>query len=137
MCIRDSINAEYGGLEARMANPAALKSMYDRELKVYQDGQQVLASLQTQRQQLTEQISENAMVQAELKLLEGSDEVFKLVGPVLVPQDQAEAKANVEKRISYMKTEMEKCDKRLEEKQAELEELQQKIGGLQQKLQQR
>merc|ERR1712166_152607 len=119
----------------QMANMQGLKNMYERELKTYQDGQREVGQLQTQRQQLTEQIAENAMVQAELKLLEDDAEVFKLVGPVLVPQDQAEAKANVEKRISYMKTEMDKCDKRLEERQGELEELQNKISGLQQKMQ--
>eukprot|EP00658_Telonema_sp_P-2_P080815 TRINITY_DN811_c0_g1_i10.p1 TRINITY_DN811_c0_g1~~TRINITY_DN811_c0_g1_i10.p1 ORF type:complete len:149 (-),score=73.18 TRINITY_DN811_c0_g1_i10:415-861(-) len=134
MCIRDSINAEYGGSNPAMS-AASFKTILDRELKVYQDAQKEMGTLQTQRQQLTEQISENAMVQAELKLLEDDAEVFKLVGPVLVPQDQAEANANVEKRISYMKTEMEKCDKRMEEKNKEMEELQEKIAGLQQKLQ--
>merc|ERR1712146_835143 len=95
----------------QMSSPAALRNMYEREIKSFQDAQKELSGLQTQRQQLTEQISENAMVMAELKLLDDESEVFKLVGPVLVPQDQAEAKANVDKRISYMKTEMEKCDK--------------------------
>jgi prefoldin beta subunit len=32
--------------------------------------------------------------------------VFKLVGPVLVKQDQAEAKSNVDKRLEFIGAEM-------------------------------
>lgn len=32
--------------------------------------------------------------------------MYKLVGPVLVPQDQAEAKANVEKRLDFIRGDM-------------------------------
>jgi prefoldin subunit len=32
--------------------------------------------------------------------------VFKLVGPVLVKQDQAEAKSNVDKRLEFIRGEM-------------------------------
>jgi prefoldin beta subunit len=32
--------------------------------------------------------------------------VYKLVGPSLVPQDQAEAKQNVEKRLEFIRSEM-------------------------------
>ena len=32
--------------------------------------------------------------------------VYKLIGPVLVKQDQAEAKANVEKRLEFITSEM-------------------------------
>ena len=42
----------------------------------------------------------------ELDLLDDSARVFKLIGPVLVPQDPAEAKANVGKRIEYISAEM-------------------------------
>ena len=76
-----------------------------------------------QRSQLHQQISENQMVEKELKLLEvlphtagpprsflivtmlhlqEDAAVFKLVGPVLIPQDLIEAKANVAKRLEYM-----------------------------------
>lgn len=32
--------------------------------------------------------------------------VYKLIGPVLVKQDQTEAKSNVEKRLEFIKSEM-------------------------------
>ncbi len=42
----------------------------------------------------------------ELELLEEDANVFKLIGPVLVKQDLAEAKANVNKRIEYILAEL-------------------------------
>lgn len=42
----------------------------------------------------------------ELDRLEADAKVFKLIGPVLVKQDLAEARQNVEKRITYIRTEM-------------------------------
>lgn len=41
----------------------------------------------------------------ELELLDDAN-VFKLIGPVLVKQDLAEAKANVNKRLDYITAEL-------------------------------
>ena len=40
----------------------------------------------------------------ELDLLKPENTVYKMVGPVLVPQEQGEAKANVEKRLEFIKS---------------------------------
>ncbi|WVZ77153.1 hypothetical protein U9M48_025051 [Paspalum notatum var. saurae] len=56
----------------------------------------------------------------ELELLSDGANVYKLIGPVLVKQDLAEAKANVKKRIEYISAELKRMDralKDLEEKQ--------------------
>lgn len=42
----------------------------------------------------------------EFKLLEEDASVFKLVGPVLVKQDLQEARANIQKRMEFIKIEM-------------------------------
>lgn len=42
----------------------------------------------------------------ELDLLEEDANVYKLIGPVLVKQDLAEANANVRKRIEYISAEL-------------------------------
>ncbi|KAF8724559.1 hypothetical protein HU200_020820 [Digitaria exilis] len=42
----------------------------------------------------------------ELELLDDGANVYKLIGPVLVKQDLAEAKANVKKRIEYISAEL-------------------------------
>jgi prefoldin beta subunit len=41
-----------------------------------------------------------------MDLLEPSAGVFKLVGPVLIKQDLADAKGNVDKRLQYLNDEM-------------------------------
>lgn len=47
----------------------------------------------------------NTLIQ-ELSLLEDDAKVFKLLGPVLVPQDIVEAKSNVDKRIEFINGEL-------------------------------
>lgn len=47
----------------------------------------------------------NEMLQ-EFAKLEPSNAVYKLIGPVLVKQDQAEAKTNVNTRLDFIKGEM-------------------------------
>merc|ERR1711907_497357 len=89
-----------------------------------------------QRSQLHQQISENQMVEKELKMLEDEAKVFKLVGPVLIPQDLIEAKANVKKRLEYMQGETDKIDKKMKENNELMEKTQQKVMAIQKKMQQ-
>lgn len=42
----------------------------------------------------------------EMKLLEDDATLYKMIGPILVKQDLAEAKQNVDKRIEYITREM-------------------------------
>lgn len=68
------------------------------------------------RQRLDSQRSENEQVQLEFKRLKTQDSsdgeggegdaIYKLIGPVLLKQDTAEAKANVDKRIEFIDAEM-------------------------------
>jgi len=41
-----------------------------------------------------------------MQRLDDDSNVYKLIGPVLVKQDQEEAKQNVQKRIDYINTEL-------------------------------
>merc|ERR1711907_286098 len=86
-----------------------------------------------QRTQLHQQISENQMVEKELKMLEDEAKVFKLVGPVLIPQDLIEAKAK--KRLEYMQGETDKIDKKMKENNELMEKTQQKVMDIQKKMQ--
>ena len=72
------------------------------------------------RQQFDAQLNENELVLSEFKRLKKNSEVFKLVGPVLVKQEVPEAISTVKKRITFIKGELERCDKSIsdsEEKQ--------------------
>ncbi|CAI0545114.1 unnamed protein product [Linum tenue] len=72
------------------------------------------------RKKYTIQLGENELVLKELELLKEDANVYKLIGPVLVKQDLAEANANVRKRIEYISAELKRLDatvQDLEEKQ--------------------
>lgn len=58
------------------------------------------------RQQLDSQLRENEQVAKEFRKLTANNQVYKLIGPVLVKQDQLEATTNVDKRIEFIKGEM-------------------------------
>ncbi|KAG1767261.1 prefoldin subunit 6 [Suillus occidentalis] len=76
----------------------------------YQKIQTELASLVENRTRLDAQLSENEMVKKEFAQLTPSNVVYKLVGPVLVPQEQNEAKTNVETRLEFIKSEIKRVD---------------------------
>ncbi|KAJ8761913.1 hypothetical protein K2173_006515 [Erythroxylum novogranatense] len=90
------------------------------------------------RKKYTIQLGENELVLKELDLLSEGANVYKLIGPVLVKQDLAEANANVRKRIDYISAELKRLDatvRDLEEKQNSKRDavlkLQQRIQSLQ------
>ncbi|KAL7174241.1 hypothetical protein ACSBR2_033489 [Camellia fascicularis] len=90
------------------------------------------------RKKYTIQLGENELVLKELDLLNEDANVYKLIGPVLVKQDLAEANANVRKRIDYISAELKRLDatlQDLEEKQNSKKDailkLQQRIQSLQ------
>ncbi|XP_076240915.1 prefoldin 6 [Calliopsis andreniformis] len=63
-----------------------------------------------QRQQLDGQLNENTGVKQEMDLLKPEDDVFKLIGPVLIKQDLEEAKQNVTKRMEYISSELKRVE---------------------------
>ncbi|KAI0917804.1 hypothetical protein AcV5_003955 [Taiwanofungus camphoratus] len=83
------------------------------------------------RQRLDAQLSENELVKKEFAQLTEANTVYKLIGPVLVKQDQAEAKSNVEKRLEFIRGEIKRVegqlkdlDEKSEKKKTELVEIQ-------------
>jgi prefoldin beta subunit len=70
---------------------------------------------------LDRQHLENQSVLKELALLSDDAAVYKKIGPCLIKQDMFEARSNVEKRIEYIKKELDHLNKQnesLEEKKA-------------------
>ena len=65
----------------------------------------------------------------ELKLLEEDANVYKLVGPVLVKQDLVEAKANVNKRLEFIRGEIERVEQQLTKLQDKQSKRQQQVGA--------
>lgn len=66
-----------------------------------------LQALIQSREVLEMQEQENKIVMDEFNSIEDSDAtVYKLTGPVLVPQTKGEASMNVEKRLEFIRAEM-------------------------------
>jgi len=117
-----------------------IEKLFDKELVVLKNCQKEMSELVEMRQQLEGLLNENKIVKEELALLKPSGEVYKLVGPVLLRQDLAEAKENVDKRLTFIKNEAQKIDSQTEslstkeeESKGKLNKLQQQYVALQQK----
>lgn len=65
-----------------------------------------LTELVSSRQQLETQYQENKIVKDEFNKLGDDSKIYKLIGPVLLPQDNTEANLNVDKRIEFIEKEM-------------------------------
>ncbi|EST10192.1 Prefoldin beta-like protein [Kalmanozyma brasiliensis GHG001] len=101
--------------------------------------QKLQASFQTAveaRQQLDSQLRENEQVAKEFGKLKDDNQVYKLIGPVLVKQDQVEAKTNVEKRIEFIKGEIERVETQIKDLTEKTEKKKVEIVALQTKAQQ-
>jgi len=88
--------------------------------------------IQGLRQQALAQVNENEMVIQELGFLEEDAKVYKLIGPVLVQQDLVEVKANVSKRVDYIKGDVTRIDQQLAGAEKKIEEQRAKIAKMQQ-----
>ncbi|EFN84290.1 prefoldin subunit 6 [Harpegnathos saltator] len=105
-----------------------LQSEVDKLRQVQKDYSKAV----NKRQQLDGQLNENIAVKKELDLLKQDNDVFKLIGPVLVKQDLEEAKQNVTKRMDYITAELKRMedliatlDKKMDTHREALEKIQQ------------
>ncbi|ESQ33877.1 hypothetical protein EUTSA_v10009093mg [Eutrema salsugineum] len=87
------------------------------------------------RKKYTIQLGENELVLKELDLLEEDANVYKLIGPVLVKQDLAEANANVRKRIEYISAELKRLDRFIQGLEGEQNSKREAMMKIQQRLQ--
>ncbi|ODQ58631.1 hypothetical protein WICANDRAFT_63141 [Wickerhamomyces anomalus NRRL Y-366-8] len=94
-----------------------------------------LQDLLSSRQKLETQFQENSIVLNEFKNLEDDAKIYKLTGPVLLPQDKNEANINVEKRIEFIKNEIERVEKNVQSTQSKLESSRAKLLEIRSKLQ--
>ncbi|KAM0939501.1 putative prefoldin beta [Dioscorea sansibarensis] len=86
------------------------------------------------RKQYTIQLGENELVLKELDLLKEDANVYKLIGPVLVKQDLAEARGNVSKRIEYISAELKRLEGTLQDLEDKQNSKKESIFKLRQKV---
>ncbi|KAK7688411.1 hypothetical protein QCA50_008784 [Cerrena zonata] len=103
----------------------------------YQKLQNDLTAIIDARQRLGAQQQENELVKKEFQQLTPNNTVYKLIGPVLVQQDQAEAKSNVDKRLEFIQSEVKRVEKQIEDGNAKLEKKKLEIVEIQTEIQQK
>jgi len=112
-----------------------LQKKFQTELDALKQCQKEINQLVGNRQQLDGQLNENSIVKEELALLKPSGEVYKMVGPILLRQDHTEAKENIDKRMSYIKNELQRIDDRVHTLEETQEKYRESLTKLQQQYQ--
>lgn len=87
----------------------------------FSNAQTQLSELIAARQQLETQYQENKIVLLEFDHLNEDSKIYKLTGPVLMPQDFKEAQMNVNKRIEFIQDEIKRAEAKIAEKEKEME----------------
>ncbi|XP_028315652.1 prefoldin subunit 6 isoform X2 [Gouania willdenowi] len=105
------------------------------EIDKYTQMQKEVSKNMSVRQKLETQLTENNIVKQELDLLDSSNTIFKLIGPVLVKQDLDEAKANVAKRLEYINGEIQRYESLLKDMEKKSEQQREVLTSLQQEFQ--
>ncbi|CAI5768915.1 prefoldin subunit 6 [Podarcis raffonei] len=113
----------------------ALQKKLQGELEKYQQLQKDISKCMTARQKLEAQLTENNVVKEELDLLDSSNTVYKLIGPVLVKQDTDEAKATVAKRLDYIAGEIKRYEGQMQDYEKKSDQQRETLARLQQEFQ--
>ncbi|KAI5361682.1 putative prefoldin beta [Septoria linicola] len=114
-----------------MAERAQLQSLSDS----YQSLQTQLSDLISARQKLESQQQENKGVQNEFANLDDDAAIYKLVGPVLLKQDTAEAKSTVEGRLEFIGGEIKRFEENIKAMQEKSESTKMEIMQIQSQMQ--
>ncbi|CAD7958595.1 unnamed protein product [Amoebophrya sp. A120] len=113
--VASSGNARGGGPVSQPSPEVTALATEFREL------QKQLQTNYDSRMKLLTQQEENQTVAKEFAILEQDGVVYKLIGPVLVRQNLEDAKGNVDKRLNYIKEELDRADKVIVELEKDLE----------------
>ncbi|KAK4050946.1 Prefoldin subunit 6 [Microbotryomycetes sp. JL221] len=114
---------------------SSLEAQLQAGTREYQQTQTDYANAVEQRQRLDAQKTENEAVKKEFAVLTPQNQIFKLVGGVLLKQEQSEAKANVDKRLEYIQGEINRVETTLKDLDAKMDAKRQQLVDLQSKLQ--
>ncbi|BEJ11213.1 hypothetical protein CspHIS471_0106350 [Cutaneotrichosporon sp. HIS471] len=114
---------------------AAVQAKLQVTSRDFQKLEAEMTSVIEARQRLDAQQSENEQVLKELASLKAHNTVYKLIGPGLVQQDPIEAKANVEKRLEFIKNEIKRVEGQIKDQEAVAGKKKEEIMALQREFQ--
>ncbi|KAF8912979.1 prefoldin subunit 6 [Gymnopilus junonius] len=114
----------------------SLQAKLQQASSEFQNLQADLSKVIEARQRLEAQLSENELVKKEFATLAPENTVYKLIGPVLVKQDQAEAKSNVDTRLDFIRSEIRRVEGQIKEIESKQEKKKAELAQIQTALQQ-
>lgn len=113
-----------GTLPTTMAD---IKLQFEALLMLFSKEQAAMADLVETRSKLETQYQENKIVFDEFEYLDENSNIYKMTGPVLMPQDYNEAKMNVSKRMEFIQGEISRVEDKLTSAQKSLEDSRNKL----------
>ncbi|KAK0712784.1 Prefoldin, partial [Lasiosphaeria miniovina] len=106
---------------------ARLQSLSEDFTKLQKDLQESVLS----RQKLEAQKQENLGVQREFVKLKDDETIYKLIGPILLKQDKADAESTVNGRLEFIGKEIQRLETQIKETQVKIEKKKGEIIQLQ------
>lgn len=94
-----------------------LKRDFEKLSLDFSNSQYSLNELLVSRSKLETQFQENNIVMEEFDYLNEDSKIYKLTGPILMPQDYNEAKMNVKKRIEFIQNEIQRIEGKIQEEE--------------------
>ncbi|EGW33750.1 uncharacterized protein SPAPADRAFT_48867 [Spathaspora passalidarum NRRL Y-27907] len=104
-----------------------IKQQFESLSLEFSNDQNSLNELISARSQLETQYQENKIVLAEFENLNEDSKIYKLTGPVLLPQDFTEAKLNVTKRIEFIEGEISRVETKIADQEKKIETTRNKL----------
>lgn len=111
------------------------RQKFDKASEEFNTIQQQVSQWVQTRQQLETQLQENKIVREEFDNLDDSNKIYKLVGPVLLPQDKFEAESNVSKRLEFIESEIKRIEANIKSEQEKSDNKRQELIQLRNELQ--
>ena len=126
---------------AATSNPGgAMAAEIDQEVATFRGIQEQVQKVRNDLQIVLGQLTENEMVQQELNLIDTSssstNNVYKMVGPVLMKNSLEDAKETVRKRIEFITAEKDRLESKSKDLETKAMEISQKVQKMQAALQQ-
>lgn len=109
---------------------------FEKASLAFSEAQGQLNELIEARSRLETQYQENKIVLEEFDSLNEESKIYKLTGPILMPQDYSEAKMNVNKRIEFIQEEIKRAESKVGDQEKKIEGARATLLALRSKLSQ-
>ena len=111
-----------------------MTTVVDEKMEIFRKKEQDYQNLTSKKAASLSQFNENSLVKSELEMLGDDENVFKLVGPILIPIELDDAKDNITKRMEFIESDIKRIEEQIDGSSKELAELRDDIGKAQQEL---